>query len=144
MDALELAETVRHAKAEGYGYIYDPAPIEFTQRLREAIVRTAEGTEGPRGSNMLLPKDPIFAEAVLNPKLLTIVEILVGKGALLSQLSSTVIPKRADAPRKGGLHADQNWTPAPFPVHNQTITLCWTCTEYTHEGGSTKVIPNSH
>ena len=48
VDALELAETVRHAKAEGYGYIYDPAPIEFTQRLREAIVRTAEGTEGPR------------------------------------------------------------------------------------------------
>ena len=144
VDALGLAETVKHVKAEGYGYIYDPAPIEFTQRLREAIVRTAQGSEGPRGSNMLLPKDPIFAEAVLNPKLLTIVEILCGKGALLSQLTSTVIPKQADAPRKGGLHADQNWTPAPFPVHNQTLTLCWACTEFTREAGATKLIPKSH
>ena len=144
VDALDLAETVRHAQAEGYGYIYDPAPLEFIQRLREAIVRTADGSEGPRGSNMLLPKDPVFAEAVLNPKLLTMVEILCGKGALLSQLSSTVIPKQGDAPPRGGLHADQNWTPAPFPVHNQTVTLCWTCTEYTRKAGSTKVVPNSH
>ena len=144
VDASGLAETVAHAEAEGYGYIYDPAPIEFTQRLREAIIRTADGSDGPRGSNMLLPKDPIFAEEVLNPKLLTMVEILCGKGALLSQLSSTMIPKQADAPRKGSLHADQNWTPAPFPVHNQTVTLCWACTEYTHEGGATRVVPGSH
>jgi ectoine hydroxylase-related dioxygenase (phytanoyl-CoA dioxygenase family) len=144
VDTLGLTETVQHAKAEGYGYIYDAVSIEFVERLKEAIYRTAEGTEGPRGSNMLLTKDPVFVEAVQNPKLLTIVEILCGKGAMLSQLSSTIIPKQADAPRKGGLHADQNWTPAPFPVHNQTITLCWACTDYTHEGGSTKVIPNSH
>lgn len=144
VDALGLTETVQHAKAEGYGYINDAAPIGFFERVKEAIYRTADGTEGPRGSNMLLTKDPIFAEAVLNPKLLTIVEILCGQGAMLSQLSSTIIPKQADAPRKGGLHSDQNWTPAPFPVHNQTITLCWACTEFTHEGGSTKLVPDSH
>ena len=144
VNSLDLKDTVQHAKAEGYGYIYDAAPIEFFERLKEAIYRTADGTEGPRGSSMLLARDPVFAEAVLNPKLLTIVEILCGQGALLSQLSSTIIPKQADEPRKGGLHADQNWTPAPFPTHNQTITLCWACTDYTHEAGSTKVIPNSH
>ena len=144
VDALGLAETVQHAKEEGYGYIYDAAPMEFIEHLKEAIYRNAEGSEGPRGSNMLLTKDPIFAEAVLNPKLLTIVEILCGKGAMLSQLSSTIIPQHTGAPRKGGLHADQNWTPAPFPVHNQTITLCWACVDYTPEGGSTRVIPNSH
>ena len=34
--------------------------------------------------------------------------------------------------------------PAPFPVHNQTITLCWASVDYTAEGGSTRVVPNSH
>ncbi|MGE4609497.1 MAG: phytanoyl-CoA dioxygenase family protein, partial [Myxococcota bacterium] len=144
VDALGLTKTVQYAKEEGYGYIYDAAPMEFIERLKEAIYRNVEGSKGPRGSNMLLTKDPIFVEAVLNPKLLTIVEILCGKGAMLSQLSSTIIPKQTDASRKGGLHADQNWTPAPFPVHNQTITLCWACVDYTREGGSTRVIPNSH
>ncbi len=144
VDTLGLAESVAHVKAEGYGYIYDPAPIAFTQRLREAIVRTAPGSEGPRGMNMLLDKDPVFAEVALNPKLLAMVEILCGKGALLSQVTSTVIPKQADEQRKGGLHADQAWTPAPFPEHNQTATFCWTCDEYTVEGGATRVVPNSH
>ena len=144
VDALGLAESVAHVKAEGYGYIYDPAPIAFTQRLREAIVRTAAGSEGPRGMNMLLDKDPVFAEVALNPKLLAMVEILCGKGALLSQVTSTVIPKQADEQRKGGLHADQTWTPAPFPEHNQTATFCWACDEYTTEGGATRVVPNSH
>ena len=136
VDALDLGESVAHVKAEGYGYIYDPAPLAFTERLRDAILRTAPESEGPRGTNMLLDKDPVFAEVALNPKLLAMVEILCGKGALLSQVTSTVIPKQADAPRKGGLHADQTWTPAPFPEHNQTATFCWACDEYTQEGGS--------
>ncbi len=52
VDALDLAETVRHAQAEGYGYIYDPAPIEFsppssrnreTRRGRGGCTRTRTG-----------------------------------------------------------------------------------------------------
>jgi len=79
VDALDLAESVEHAKAEGYGYIYEPAPIAFTQRLREAILRTAQGSEGPRGMNMLLNKDPVFAEVVLNPKILAMSKSCAGK-----------------------------------------------------------------
>ena len=142
VDALDLAETVQHVKNEGYGYVYDAAPIEFTQRLRETIIRIK--SDKGMGGNMLLSKDPIFEEVVLNPKLLAIAEVLCGKGAMLSQLAGSVKPKKADAPIKGGLHADQNWTPAPFPVHNQLVTFCWACDEYTHEGGSTRVVPRSH
>ncbi len=90
---------------------------------------------------MLLDKDPILEEVVLNPKILAIVEVMCGKGAMLSQLACSIKPK-------GGpslpLHADQNWTPAPFPVHNQLITFCWACDEFTKAGGSTKVVPKSH
>ena len=59
-------------------------------------------------ANMLLSKDPVFEEVVLNPKILTMVEIMCGKGAMLSQLAGSI-------KSKGGpslpLHADQNWTP---------------------------------
>ena len=43
-----------------------------------------------------------------------------------------------------GLHADQNWFPAPFPIHNQLFTVCWALDDFTKKGGCTKVIPGSH
>ena len=142
VEELDLGAAVQQVKQEGYGYIYDPAPIEFNERLRATIIRIAQSDQGMRGggANMLLAKDPIFEEVVLNPKILTMVEILCGNGAMLSQLAASIRPNGAPAM---GLHADQNWTPAPFPVHNQLITLCWACDEYTKAGGSTKVVPKS-
>ncbi|MCE2462219.1 MAG: hypothetical protein J4F38_15785 [Pseudomonadales bacterium] len=71
---------------------------------------------------MLLHKDPVFEEVILNPKLLTVAEVMCGKGAMISQIAASVRPKGAGAI---ALHADQNWTPAPFPVHNQLVTFCW-------------------
>ena len=146
---LGLEEAVQSAKDNGYGYLHDVASQEFVERLRETVFRIADSGGGKglpaRGANMLLAKDPVFVEAVLNPKLLTMVEILCGKGALLSQVAASIKPK-AEEPTdgKGGLHADQNWTPAPFPVHNQLVTFCWACDEYTEAAGSTRVVPGSH
>ena len=71
VDELNLGETVEHVKEHGYGYIHDAASSEFVERLRETIMRIVRGGEGGyglegRGANMLLPKDPVFAEVVLN------------------------------------------------------------------------------
>lgn len=147
VDALGLGEAVEHVKENGYGYIHDAVTPEFLQKLRETIIRISESNElmGGRGSNMLLAKDPVFEEVVLNPKMLAIAEVLCGHGALLSQVAGS-IKEKSEAPGdgKGGLHADQNWTPAPFPVHNQLVTFCWACDDYNAETGSTTVIPKSH
>ena len=62
---------------------------------------------------MLLAKDPVFAEAILNPKLRALAEFSVGRGFLISQVAGSVRPK--DSPSIG-LHADHNWCPAPFPA----------------------------
>ncbi len=137
---LGLEDTVRQLKEEGYGYIHNAADDAFIARLRETILRLSEKNAGA-GANMLLDKDPVFQEAVLNPKILAIAEIMVGKGAMLSQLLGSV-------KKKGGpglpLHADQNWFPAPFPVHNQLVTFCWATDEFTKANGSTKVVPKAH
>ena len=150
VDELDLGETVEHVREHGYGYIHDAASDEFVTRLRETIVRIVRGGEGGhglegRGANMLLPKDPVFEEVVLNPKLLTLAEILCGKGAILSQVAASIKEKATEpGDGKGGLHADQNWTPAPFPVHNQLVTFCWACDEFNEAAGSTRVVPGSH
>ena len=124
-----------------------PARPSSTRRLRETIIRIAhENTPAERralggGANMLLHKDPVFEEVILNPKLLTVAEVMCGKGAMISQIAASIRPKGAGAI---GLHADQNWTPAPFPVHNQLVTFCWACDEFNEANGSTKVVPKSH
>ncbi len=143
VEGFGLEDTVRQLKEEGYGYINDVVDEAFNARLRETIQRLCAENSAQKGSgaNMLLDKDPIIAEVVLNPKLLTIVEIMCGKGAMISQLVGSV-------KKKGGpalpLHADQNWTPAPFPVHNQLVTFCWATDEFNEENGSTKVVPKAH
>lgn len=141
---LEMVDTVAHIEHEGYTIIRDAAAIQFTERLRATCLRLAQETEGPakgRAAGLLLGRDPIFEEVVLNPKIQALVEILCGKGALLSQLICSIRPQGAPSI---GLHADQNWFPAPFPVHNQLLTLCWACDEFTQAGGCTLVTPGSH
>ena len=94
---------------------------EFNQKLRETCIRLSKETEGPAkgyAAAILLGRDPIFEEVVLNPKIQAMVEVMCGKGALLSQLIASVRPKGAP---EIGLHADQNWTPAPFPSSQPNI-----------------------
>lgn len=148
--ALGLEDAVQQVKRDGYGYIHDLAPIEFTERLREAVLRLSRtvpdiGLPVAFNVNMLLGKDPIFEELVLNPKLLAMAEVLCGKGALLSQLIASLKSKSDESgDGKGGLHSDQSFMAAPFPVHNQIATFCWACDEFSEAAGSTRLVPGSH
>ena len=141
---LGMAENLRQMQEEGYTVLKDAAPIDLTDRLRKTILRLAEETEGPRkglAAALLLGRDPVFEEVVLNSKLMVMVEYMCGQGALLSQLTGSIRPKDTPALQ---LHADQNWTPAPFPEHSQLLTACWACDEFTEGNGATKVIPGTH
>ena len=147
IEAMGLQDTVRSLKEEGYGYIHEAADMAFNARLRDVVKRLSQDgmvTDQGSGANMMLDKDPLIVEAVLNPKVLAIVEVMCGKGALITQVASSVRPQ-GDGEGPGlGLHADQNWTPAPFPVHNQVVTFCWAMDDFNEANGSTKVVPKSH
>ncbi len=108
IDAQGLRENVRELDELGYTVLRDPVAQTLTDRVREAIVRLAQESEGAaRGysAGLLLGRDPVFDEAVLVPQLRVIVEYVVGRGALLSQLIGSVRPKGAPAI---GLHADNS------------------------------------
>ncbi len=144
VEETSLQPHLDHMRDEGYTIIPDIASQEFTARLRETCLRLAQETDGRlkgRMAAMLLGRDPIFEEVVTNPTILTLAEVMCGKGFLLSQLIASVRPK-GDGFLP--LHSDQGWMPAPFPAHNQLLTLCWTMEDFTLEGGCTKVIPKTH
>ena len=136
---LGLEQAVQNVSKNGFGHIPDLAPMDFTDQLRETVRRIASAQPDGR-ANMLLDKDPIFEEVVLNPKILALAEVMCGKGALLSRLVGCVIKQN---PPVADLHVTQNRIPAPFPEHNQMVTFCWACDEQTKEAGAIKVVPGS-
>jgi hypothetical protein len=136
--ALGLSQNCKELAEQGWTVLRDVASSEFNDKLRQTILDIAGDYPG---ANMLLAKNPVFAEAVLRPKLMALAEFSVGRGFLLSQVAASV--RKQDAPTIG-LHADNNWLPAPFPAHNMLMTACWACDDFTEEAGSTLIIPGSN
>ncbi len=130
---LGLEGNCRQLAMEGWTVVEEAATLEFNARFRAKIMELGSG-------NMLLARDPTFAEAIMNPKLMAMAEFSVGRGFLISQVAASIRPKGSPGI---GLHADHNWLPAPFPAHNMLLTACWACDDFTKEGGSTLVIPGS-
>ena len=117
VEDLGLLDNCRELARRGWTVVENVGGAEFTAALRATILsRSSKG-----GANMLLSKDKIFAEAVLQPELLALAEFSVGRGFLLSQVAASVRDK--DSPCIG-LHADHNWLPAPFPG-NMLLTAYW-------------------
>ena len=131
-----LLDNYRELADRGWTVVENVGTAEFTAALRATILRLS--SKG--GANMLLSKDRVFAEAVLQPELLALAEFSVGRGFLLSQVAASVRDKGSPCI---GLHADHNWLPAPFPEHNMLLTACWTCDEYSEDGGATLIVPGS-
>ncbi len=138
INELGLQDNCRELAMNGWTVVRDVKSASFNLRVRQAILKL---NEKGRGSNMLLAKDPVFAEAILSPKLLAMAEFSVGRGFLISQVAASVRPKGSPPL---GLHADNNWLPAPFPSHNMLLTGCWACDEFTKENGATRLVPGSH
>ncbi len=91
IQSLDLTRHCEELATDGWTVIEGMATAAFNDRLRRAIKEhSASG-----GANMLLHKDPVFAEAILQPKLRAMAEFSVGRGHLLSQVAASVRGKGA-------------------------------------------------
>lgn len=141
--ALGLSENVRELRDQGFTVLHDRQAAELADAVRDAIIRVvpAEPDDKVATRFTILDQDPVFAEAISLPRLLTLVEVLLGRGFVFSQLSGS--RRRAS---KGSLdmHADNSWFPAPFPEWEIMATACFVTDEFTLESGATLVVPGSH
>jgi hypothetical protein len=150
VEALGLKSNAREMAERGWTVFASGASDAFLARLREAIRQHAleekgqyfDITDHGASCDMLLEKDDVFAEAVLNEPLLAMVEYMCGRAAILSQLTGSL---RAQGAKAMAVHCDQDWIPAPFPAHNALMTACWYLDDINEAGaGATKVIGGSH
>ena len=144
IDELGLAESLAHFREHGYAVIEDVASHEEMDELREAIHSLSNDIPGvgARGAPYLLGRHPAIDRIATNPKILAFAEVSVGNGFRGSQFAGSIKYKSNDD--TGGVHADQNWLPAPFPEHNCVMTFCIPCEGMTAEGGATRVVPGSN
>lgn len=161
LDLLEgnLLERIRHLGLErnvadlalqGYTVVENAAPLEFFDRLRERILELFE-EQSQRKKNgeplaymdtvwMLLGRGRVFEEALCNPKLVALNELMLGKGYQIYTLGGSV--KRQEAPAQV-LHNDYNAIRPPYPIHCQVFTSLWCCDDWTEDGGATEIVPGS-
>lgn len=153
IERLGLKAHIADLETKGYAVLGpgEAKPVEFFDRLRDTLLRLAEtdasvdaGAASGLGKTLyhLLPKDPIFEEALMAPKPLALVTYLLGHRAKLSQ--STGLIKASDAAALP-LHADHSSKlPAPWPRVAQYCNVTWVTTDYTRENGAVCVWPGSH
>lgn len=144
LDDLGLRRNVQELLELGYTQLRDPAATSMVARIRDSILRLSAETSGPmkgRVAALLLGRDSVFAEAITVPRLLLLVEQVLGRGAVLSQLLGSV---RSKGSPPLGMHVDNSWFPEPFPSWELTCTACWVTDEFTQEGGCAFAIPGSH
>jgi len=143
IDRLNLWTNVNELRDQGYTIVQDVCEPELMDELRDVIHAFAEQTDGPAkgyAAAMLLGRHPVVDQVATLPKILALTEVSVGKGMRAGQFIGSI--KREGMPALG-LHADQNWMPAPFPEHNLLLTYCIPCEGMTAEGGATTIVPGS-
>ena len=143
VENLSLWKNIEELRDQGYTVVEDVCEPSQMDELRAVIHEFAAQTEGPAKNHsaaMLLGRHSVVDQFATLPKILALAEVSVGKGMRAGQFIGSI--KREGMPALG-LHADQNWMPAPFPEHNLLLTYCIPCEGMTKEGGATTIVPGS-
>jgi hypothetical protein len=159
--ARELGVETNLAELEAFGFtIVEPekvAPKGFADRMLNALLaaadredpmavdlsRKAQKDKPVYGRNLfhMIAKDPVFAEAVMNPVALTLGQYLLGASA---KLYSSVAFLKQGAAGCTGVHSDSVGMPPPLPQYGHVCNISWILTEYTQEKGTFFIVPGSH
>jgi ectoine hydroxylase-related dioxygenase (phytanoyl-CoA dioxygenase family) len=89
----------------------------------------------------LLERDPVFAEAVMNPVVRTMAAYMMG---MSYRLYSMVAFVKEGPARSTPMHVDSVGVPTPLPAYGAVCNVSWILTDYTEENGTLGMVPGSH
>jgi ectoine hydroxylase-related dioxygenase (phytanoyl-CoA dioxygenase family) len=137
---------------DGFTIVEGAADAPLADALREDVERLErelaiepaqnlfEGLKTRRVYNLLARGD-LYARVVESEAILSIVEHVLGRGFLVSTVSSIAIePGETAQP----IHADDQLIPLPRPHVPLTCTVMWALTDFTEENGATRLFPGTH
>ncbi|HUO05799.1 MAG TPA: phytanoyl-CoA dioxygenase family protein [Candidatus Binataceae bacterium] len=152
MATESVQEHLKRIDLDGYTIVEDaiePELLEFIANElarieRERNIKPARNNfEGFKTTHVynLLVYGKAFEAIPVHPKILPIVEGVLGDGLLISTLSSISIGPGEAAQ---AIHADDILIPLDKPHRAIVCNTMWALTDFTDENGATRIIPGTH
>jgi ectoine hydroxylase-related dioxygenase (phytanoyl-CoA dioxygenase family) len=135
-----LASAVREMEDQGYTIVENAITPAFAEEAREAILGTL-ATHGVATMNWMLYHGRAFERLVLNPKLMTLIDASLGRGAVIASLSCI---RKGPGPGFIPIHTDYAHAPEPYPDWALTGVGVWAFEDWTQASGPTVLAPGTH
>ena len=152
MGTAEVDAHVKRVEAEVFTIVEDAIEPELVEALSAELLRLERELEVKPASNIfeglatiriynLLARAKVFEKVPVHERVLPVVERVLGRGCLVSSISSiAILPGEAAQP----IHADDQLIPLPKPHVPIVCNTMWALTDFTDENGATRIIPGSH
>jgi hypothetical protein len=134
-----LSGKIREMEAQGYTIVENAITPVFADEAREAILATL-ATHGYQTMNWMLYHGRAFERLALNPKLMTLIDASLGRGAVIGSLSCI---RKPAGPGFIPLHTDYSHVPEPYPDFAMTGVGVWAFEDWTEASGPTVLVPGS-
>ena len=146
IEELGLSKQTSDLDEKGYTVVNDVAPEGFIDELREKSEALIDGGNGLQAA-MLLKRGRVFEQAVLNEKIVALAEYMVGKGCIISQVT-TIAKSSVESDELSqmsiALHSDYALIRDSFPPYPLLITAVWALEDWGEGSGGSVVIPGTH
>lgn len=135
-----LLANVREMEEQGFTVIENAISDEFADELRSDTVRVL-AEHGQTTLNWMLYQGRSFELLAQNPKLLTLIDASLGRGAVVASFSGI---RKGPGPGTIPLHVDYALVPEPYPEWSVTGVGVWSLEDWTVASGPTWIVPGSH
>ncbi|MGA1371832.1 MAG: phytanoyl-CoA dioxygenase family protein [Pseudomonadales bacterium] len=137
---LGITRQVREMEEQGYTVLEGAISPAFADELRDATLQALLPHHGTQLQWMLY-HGRAFERVVQNPKLMTLIDVSLGRGAVIASLSAI---RRGPGPGFIPMHTDYSMIPEPYPEFAMTGVGVWAMEDWTVASGPTWIVPGSH
>ena len=135
-----LSGAIRDLDEKGYAVIEHAISPEFADEVRGAVLRALLPHQ-TFSMNWMLYHGREFEQLIQNPKLMTLIDASLGRGAVIASFSSI---KKGPGPGVIPMHTDYAHVPEPYPEFAMTGVGVWALEDWTVPAGPTWIVPGSH